>query len=403
MATRLGLTLPQMKQYDLGRDVPDVARAAEAIGYDSLWVFERALFPDPRPRAVRHRGTGLAGLVPRCRRTPGDPDPRGRGHRARRARHQRPGRPAARPLPARQALATLDAASGGRVVAGLGTGWSLDEYAAASARPFAERGQVLDEVIDGVPRGVGPRPGGLRRPPHQDRVGRRRPEARPADPDPAPRQQREGTPRPSTTRRRLDADRHGRRPTGRAVASVAGPGRRARPHRPLRDGAADEPTYTAKPYAGDDRQAFQGGVEPDRGGPVPTPSRPRRDLPRSPDAPRDAEELKDVAAEVYEAARAAGRPPRRAPLSRLVSSRGGLSPRAVPPARSRRRRRPGPGLVGSVVPPNWCMTPQTAFSAVWTAPSAQPAVQEMSSPARKMPRLSAGRRSCMKWVNRRRW
>lgn len=50
MTTRLGLTLPQMKQYDLGRDVPAVARAAEAIGFDSLWVFERALFPDPRPK-----------------------------------------------------------------------------------------------------------------------------------------------------------------------------------------------------------------------------------------------------------------------------------------------------------------------------------------------------------------
>ena len=41
-------------------------------------------------------------------------------------------------------LATLDAASGGRVVAGFGTGWSLDEYAAAGVAPFEERGKVLD-------------------------------------------------------------------------------------------------------------------------------------------------------------------------------------------------------------------------------------------------------------------
>jgi len=47
MATRLGLGLPQNRQYDLGRDVPDVARTAERIGYDSLWVYERALFPEP--------------------------------------------------------------------------------------------------------------------------------------------------------------------------------------------------------------------------------------------------------------------------------------------------------------------------------------------------------------------
>lgn len=47
MAIRLGLSLPQARQYDLGRDVPDVARTAERIGYESLWVYERALFPDP--------------------------------------------------------------------------------------------------------------------------------------------------------------------------------------------------------------------------------------------------------------------------------------------------------------------------------------------------------------------
>lgn len=47
MTTRLGIGLPQNRQYDLGKDVPDVARAAEDIGYDSLWVYERALFPEP--------------------------------------------------------------------------------------------------------------------------------------------------------------------------------------------------------------------------------------------------------------------------------------------------------------------------------------------------------------------
>ena len=47
---------------------------------------------------------------------------------------------------------------------------------------------------------------------------------------------------------------------------------------------------------------------------------------------------------------------------------------------------PGPGLSGAVAPPRWCTTPHTAFSAVCTAPSAQPAVQEMSSPARNSPR-----------------
>jgi hypothetical protein len=49
-------------------------------------------------------------------------------------------------------------------------------------------------------------------------------------------------------------------------------------------------------------------------------------------------------------------------------------------------RSPGPGLSGWVRPPRWWTTPHTALSAVCTAPSAQPAVQEMSSPARNRPR-----------------
>lgn len=56
--TRLGLGLPQMKQYDIGRDIPDVARAAEAVGYDSLWVFERILYPEPATQGLY----GIPGL-----------------------------------------------------------------------------------------------------------------------------------------------------------------------------------------------------------------------------------------------------------------------------------------------------------------------------------------------------
>jgi alkanesulfonate monooxygenase SsuD/methylene tetrahydromethanopterin reductase-like flavin-dependent oxidoreductase (luciferase family) len=40
------------------------------------------------------------------------------------------------PFQLARALATLDNASGGRVIAGLGTGWSRDEYAAAGVVPF---------------------------------------------------------------------------------------------------------------------------------------------------------------------------------------------------------------------------------------------------------------------------
>lgn len=149
MATRLGLSLPQTHQYDIGRDVPDVAHAAEEIGYESLWVFERALFPEPAtqglynmpgvpwPEAYRGLAEPLVTLtlaVPATRRA--------------RLGTSVLVAPLHGPFQLARALGTLDAASGGRVVAGLGTGWSLDEYAAAGVAPFEERGKVLDEVVD---------------------------------------------------------------------------------------------------------------------------------------------------------------------------------------------------------------------------------------------------------------
>ncbi|GAA3525650.1 TIGR03619 family F420-dependent LLM class oxidoreductase [Amycolatopsis ultiminotia] len=44
-------------------------------------------------------------------------------------------------------LTTLDVASGGRLLPGLGIGWSPDEYAAVGV-PMAERGKRLDDVLD---------------------------------------------------------------------------------------------------------------------------------------------------------------------------------------------------------------------------------------------------------------
>ncbi|MFK4147299.1 LLM class F420-dependent oxidoreductase [Streptomyces sp. NPDC004065] len=149
MAIRLGLGLPQNRQYDLGRDVPEVARAAERIGYDSVWVYERALFPEPAtqglygieglpwPDSYRHVADPLVTLTLAAAAT----------ERVRLGSSVLVA-PLHMPFQLAKALASLDAASGGRVLAGFGTGWSLDEYAASGIRPIKERGRVLDEVID---------------------------------------------------------------------------------------------------------------------------------------------------------------------------------------------------------------------------------------------------------------
>ncbi|WP_406458353.1 TIGR03619 family F420-dependent LLM class oxidoreductase [Streptomyces sp. NBC_00876] len=159
MPVALGLGLPQMKQFDMGRDVAEVARAAEAVGYESLWVFERVLFPEPATQGLY----GIPGLAwPDHYRSVADPlitltlaaAATGRARLGTSVLVA----PLHVPFQLARSLATLDAASGGRVIAGLGTGWSLDEYAAAAVAPFEKRGAVLDELLDVCAAVWGPDP-----------------------------------------------------------------------------------------------------------------------------------------------------------------------------------------------------------------------------------------------------
>ncbi|MFF5251937.1 LLM class F420-dependent oxidoreductase [Streptomyces leeuwenhoekii] len=308
MATRLGLGLPQMRQYDLGKDVPDVARAAERTGYESLWVFERALFPEPATQGLY----GIEGLPwPDAYRNVADPLvtltlAAAATERALLGTSVLVA-PLHVPFQLAKALASLDAASGGRVVAGFGTGWSLDEYAAASVRPFEERGRVLDELIE-VCRAVwGPDPvvydGRL------TKIASAVVGPKPARPVPillaasGPR-----------ARRRLVDHADGWLPVGVGADAVAAQWRELRElaeergrTEPIRTVLRINAQYQAKAYDGDGRRPFQGSVD-----------QIVEDLAAHAEigldeilldlqgSARDAEELKDVAAEVYEKARAAG-------------------------------------------------------------------------------------------------
>lgn len=148
MTLRLGLGLPQMKHYAPGRDVTAVAREAEACGFDSLWVFERTLVPEdpvdgmygvdgrPWPETFRHVADPLVTLAQAAAVT----------ERVRLGTSVLVA-PLHAPFELARSFGTLSAASGGRLVAGLGTGWSRDEYAAAGA-DFSRRGALLDELLD---------------------------------------------------------------------------------------------------------------------------------------------------------------------------------------------------------------------------------------------------------------
>ncbi|MEI5521811.1 LLM class F420-dependent oxidoreductase [Streptomyces brasiliscabiei] len=307
MALRLGLALPQMRQYDIGKDVPDVARAAEDIGYDSLWVFERALFPEPPsqglygleglpwPDHYRHVAEPLVTLTLAAAVT----------ERARLGTSLIA--PLHVPFQLAKSLASLDAASGGRVVAGLGTGWSLDEYAAAAVRPFEERGQVLEELI-GVCRAVwGPDPVS-----YDGRITKiASAVVGPKPRRPIPILLSGSTPR---ARRRLVDHADGWLPVGLGVDELASQWRQLRALAaerrrigPLRSVLRVNVQYQTKPYEGTDRHPFQGNAE-----------QLAEDLASHAAIGldeifldlqyglRDAGELKDVAAEVYASARAAG-------------------------------------------------------------------------------------------------
>jgi alkanesulfonate monooxygenase SsuD/methylene tetrahydromethanopterin reductase-like flavin-dependent oxidoreductase (luciferase family) len=127
---KLGLRLPQRLGVDLQHDLVNAARTAEAAGYASLWTYERLLFPEtpaepyappnvPWPETQRQAADPLAVLTAAAMAT----------EKVRlgtavliAALHT--------PVQLAKQLATIDQISGGRLIAGMGTGWSTDEFQA---------------------------------------------------------------------------------------------------------------------------------------------------------------------------------------------------------------------------------------------------------------------------------
>jgi probable F420-dependent oxidoreductase len=153
-----GLALPQGAHNNLQRDVIKVATQAEEAGFDSLWAYERVLFPlNPS-----HGMYGIDGLpwLPYYQYC-ADPltvlTVAGAVTEKIRLGTSVLIAPLHNKLHLARTLATLDQATGGRVTVGFGGGWSTDEYAAAGV-DFASRGKTFDEVIDGLRALLGPNP-----------------------------------------------------------------------------------------------------------------------------------------------------------------------------------------------------------------------------------------------------
>jgi probable F420-dependent oxidoreductase len=143
----LGFGVPTGGAWATPEALVTVAQRAEALGYRSIWVFQRLLYAE-RPRNEYYGAPG--GAWPEVFRHTLDPIA-ALTFVAAHTRRIRLGvsvliMPFYAPVVLAKQLATLDVLSGGRLEVGLGTGWSLDEFEATGA-VTSERGPRADEFV----------------------------------------------------------------------------------------------------------------------------------------------------------------------------------------------------------------------------------------------------------------
>jgi probable F420-dependent oxidoreductase len=136
---RVGIQLPEVEREVPWREYAAMARAAEASGFDSIWVGDHLLYRDEdrSERGPRDAWTLLAGLAAITQRVRLGPLV------ACTAFHP-PG------VLARMA-ATVDEVSAGRLVLGLGAGWNETEFRAFGL-PFDQRASRFGEALEIVRR-----------------------------------------------------------------------------------------------------------------------------------------------------------------------------------------------------------------------------------------------------------
>lgn len=144
---KLGIQLPQTGTQASAENLIRVARLAEDLGYDSLWTFERTLWPinpqEPYPASPDGKLPDVVQVVLDPLET--------LTFVAAHTERVRIGTSVLvfgyhNPLQLARRISTLDQLSGGRVDLGVGIGWSRDEYQAAGT-PFAKRGARSDEFL----------------------------------------------------------------------------------------------------------------------------------------------------------------------------------------------------------------------------------------------------------------
>ena len=146
---RLGFGLLQTGKNTGPDNVSRVAHRAEELGYDSLWVFDRLLYP-VKPQTPYPAGDGSLPDLYRRVLDPvetltfvaGQTNRIGLGTSVLNL-------PWYNPILLARRLTTLDVLSKGRLRVGVGIGWSVDEYEAAGV-PWKSRGSRADEAVDAL-------------------------------------------------------------------------------------------------------------------------------------------------------------------------------------------------------------------------------------------------------------
>ncbi len=144
---RVGFGLPQVGPLATPKTVVQAAQKAEALGYDSLWVFDRLLYPvKPQTPYVATPDGSLPDVYKRVL-DPVETLTFAAAHTTRIALGTSVlDIPFYHPVVLARQLTTLDVLSGGRLRVGFGLGWSKDEFDAVGASP-SERGRRADEFL----------------------------------------------------------------------------------------------------------------------------------------------------------------------------------------------------------------------------------------------------------------
>jgi probable F420-dependent oxidoreductase len=146
---KLGLGLPHLGGLATPYAIRTVATAAEDAGLDSLWAMDRLLSP-VAPRTLAYPGR-TDGTLPEAQQTVIDPlvaltvaatvtERINVGTDVLVA-------PWYAPVLLARSLAAIDQVSSGRLVVGLGLGWSVDEFEAVGIA-MPGRGQRIEEILD---------------------------------------------------------------------------------------------------------------------------------------------------------------------------------------------------------------------------------------------------------------